>query len=132
LAHSTLYLEQVAPEDVLSLGTFSPFTCPDCHGTLVQLEQGGQLRFRCHTGHAYEMQSLLVALTESIEETLWSSLRAQDEESFVLRHMAEHLRAVDRPMAAWLVQQATAVEQRGEVVRQVVEQHELLTLDRTP
>src|SRR5687768_635794 len=31
----------------------SEFTCPDCHGVLMELKEGDRVRFRCHTGHAY-------------------------------------------------------------------------------
>src|SRR4051812_28114126 len=44
---------------VMGLGPPSPYTCPECHGTLLQMKTGGLLRFRCHTGHAYTLSSLL-------------------------------------------------------------------------
>jgi two-component system chemotaxis response regulator CheB len=52
------------------IGTPSPFACPDCHGVLLQLEEGGRFRFRCHTGHAYSVDSLLAAISEGIEDSL--------------------------------------------------------------
>lgn len=38
---------------ILNHGPLSPFTCPDCHGVMVQIREGHLTRFRCHTGHAF-------------------------------------------------------------------------------
>ncbi len=35
------------------LGEASTYACPDCHGVVLKVDEGGQMRFRCHTGHAY-------------------------------------------------------------------------------
>jgi two-component system chemotaxis response regulator CheB len=41
------------------VGQLTPFTCPACHGTLLQLKAGRFLHFRCHEGHAFSARSLL-------------------------------------------------------------------------
>ena len=65
---------QVAPDE-REKGTPSVFTCPDCGGTLWELDQASILRFRCRTGHAYSGQSMLAAHETKLEEVLWSSVR---------------------------------------------------------
>nr|WP_315212501.1 chemotaxis protein CheB [uncultured Duganella sp.] len=40
-------------ESVEALGTLVPFNCPGCGGVLWEVGKAGQLRYRCHTGHAY-------------------------------------------------------------------------------
>lgn len=85
---------------VMELGELSPFTCPECHGTLIQMHSGGIPRFRCHTGHAYSVQSLLGDLSESMENTLWSAVRSLEEAALLTRQMSDHLRSLGQTEAA--------------------------------
>ncbi|MGD9508118.1 MAG: chemotaxis protein CheB [Geminicoccaceae bacterium] len=71
------------------LGTLSPLTCPDCHGTLHEIDDEGFLRFRCHTGHAFSAESLRDAQAEAWERALYDALRAQEEQLALLRRMTE-------------------------------------------
>lgn len=43
---------------VRSLGQPSFHTCPECHGSMVAIEEGSIRRFRCHAGHGYTAGSL--------------------------------------------------------------------------
>jgi two-component system, chemotaxis family, protein-glutamate methylesterase/glutaminase len=77
--------------DIMELGSPSMLTCPECHGTLMRMNDQRILRFRCHTGHAYTSQSLLAAIEERIEDALWTSVSAIEESAMLLGHMAEHV-----------------------------------------
>lgn len=106
---------------VLGLGRLSPFTCPECHGTLVEVADGGVQRFRCHTGHAYSVNTLLAEVGQSIEESLWRSIRAIEERELLLRHVAAHLRAADDAVRAdALLAHARETEQQAQLVRLVL------------
>lgn len=74
---------------VLGLGKISHFTCPDCHGVLVQIEEGSIVRFRCHTGHAFSMRTLIHEINSAIDTGLWDTLRAVEERIVLLRQMAD-------------------------------------------
>ena len=119
-------LEENALEaGVMKLGQLSPYTCPECHGTLLQLTTGGILRFRCHTGHAYSVDSLLAAVSGSIEATLWSAVRGIEEWVMLLRHVAGHIGDHgERAKADQLLEQAREAEQQVELVRLAVLRHE--------
>lgn len=109
---------------VMQLGQLSPFTCPACHGVLLQITDGTVLRFRCHTGHAYSVQSLFAEVVESIEESLWSAIRAIEERVLLLEHVARHLReAGDTNGAEPVFAQARAAEQQAHLVRLAVLRH---------
>ena len=104
----------------LELGQFSPFTCPECHGTLMQIRNGSLMRFRCHTGHAYTQNTLLATLDESSEDALWNALRALEEGVMLLAHLSEHARQANQPqLAASLTREADEVRKRADGVKQV-------------
>jgi two-component system chemotaxis response regulator CheB len=118
---------QIALEDkameigLPSLGELTPYTCPECHGTLLQLKTGGILRFRCHTGHAFSVNSLMSELTASIEDTLWNALRAVEESTLLMRHLARHLRDLgDLPRAEAFARQAEQTYRQVDLIRTAV------------
>ncbi|WP_208296519.1 chemotaxis protein CheB [Massilia sp. CCM 8734] len=74
-------------ESVDFLGTQVPFNCPGCGGVLWQMKVGEHLRFRCHTGHAYTVATLLAEQTAKMEETLWVALRMFEENKNLLVKM---------------------------------------------
>ncbi|MCU1383048.1 MAG: CheB methylesterase [Acidobacteria bacterium] len=57
----------------------SPYACPECHGVLLQVKGDGPVRFRCHTGHAYSVGSLMAEVDEKIAEALWNAIRTLEE-----------------------------------------------------
>ncbi len=83
-------------------------------------------RFRCHTGHAYSIDSLLAEITEKIDESLWSSIRSIEEGVMLLRYMAQHMREHDAAddNAEQFLKKALEAQQRADLVRQAVMDHE--------
>ncbi|WP_407541877.1 chemotaxis protein CheB (plasmid) [Deinococcus radiomollis] len=108
---------------ILNQGDFSAFTCPECHGVLVKLKEGGRLRFRCHTGHAYSAEALLSDLSASVEAGLWNALRALEEEAMLLEHLAKHAAEAELPEQAGRYVQALALatDRMREVRRTIVD-----------
>jgi two-component system chemotaxis response regulator CheB len=116
---------------VLKLGTATLFTCPECHGTLLELKSKDPLRYRCHTGHAFTVNSLLAELTENVEDSLWTTIRAIEESAMLMKHMADHLGNGENAHAAELfLKKAEEAKQRAELVRQAVKNHEKLSEDK--
>lgn len=77
---------------VLDLGRPSPSTCPACHGALVEIREGNIARYRCHTGHAFSLRTLLEETEVAIERSLWNTVRVIEERSFLLRTMERQAR----------------------------------------
>lgn len=119
---------------VMSLGPTTPYSCPECHGVLMRVGEGGIPRFRCHTGHAYALDSLLASATEGVEETLWSALRAVEETVLLLREAARHeasngVRGGGPVIASRFEEKAQESEARARSIRQVVLRHQALSLE---
>ena len=105
--------------DVKQLGEISEFTCPDCHGSLIQLNNDKLLRFRCHTGHSFGGVSLLAELTDSVEESVWTAIRAVEERIRLLKHLAQHASDLEQTEAiSTLERELQENERRADLLRQ--------------
>lgn len=113
--------ENALQAGVLGLGTPSTSTCPHCHGVLMEVSGAGPLRFRCHTGHVFSPASLLVDLDASIDESLWSVLRAIDERQLLLEQLIEGAKVAGNESAAQeYARQAEDARMRADEVRALV------------
>lgn len=122
--------ENALQQGALNLGMLSPYTCPECHGVLSKIMEGGFVRYRCHTGHAYSADTLLVALTHNIEESLYSAIRGMDESILLLNHIGDHYAEANQPkLAALYFKKAKEASERSELVREAVQRHEQLSKD---
>lgn len=113
-----------SPASVSQLGPYTPFTCPECHGTMVQLEEGGGLRFRCHTGHAYTAHALLAELSDAIEDKFYQTQRVMEESFLLLGRLGQPL---PKARALALRAQAQVMEQRARALHQLVLTHTALS-----
>lgn len=104
---------------VLRLGSPSNYACPECHGVLLEVKERPPIRFRCHTGHAYTLESLMSEMDEMIEESLWNAIRALEERSLLLRQADSHLAGSHVSDKEYL-RRAEESQQRADAVREVV------------
>ena len=119
--------DQALESGIIEWGEPSVFACPECHGVLLQIKEGSNVRFRCHTGHAYSLEVLLAEFTEQTEETLWNAIRSIEETILLLRRMAAQLGEHQHTAAAETLQKkAEEAQERANLVRQVVMGHEKL------
>jgi two-component system chemotaxis response regulator CheB len=115
---------------IIDKGQLTPFTCPDCHGALTQLIEGQLIRYRCHTGHAYSVSSLLSEVTQSVESLLYQSMRGLEETKLLLDHLGSHFRAEKKAAVASLFfEKAAETGRRARVVHESILQHEALSGD---
>jgi two-component system chemotaxis response regulator CheB len=102
-------------------GPPSPFTCPECGGALWTLDDGRVLRFRCHVGHGYTADSLLADQCDALEHTLWSALRALEEQAALRRQMAQHAEHIGRlPSVREYERQAKEAERQAGTLREML------------
>jgi two-component system chemotaxis response regulator CheB len=113
-------------------GRPSRFTCPDCGGALWEAKDESESKFRCRVGHSWTSLALLEQQASTLEQALWTALRALAERADLARRMRDHASARHHPHAERLFdEQLEELEQKGEVVRNVLRRPEPigLTLD---
>lgn len=103
------------------MGVLSPFACPECHGVLSRLKAGNLVRYRCHTGHVFSVDALMTAISEKIEDSLYSAIRGIDESIMLLNHIGDHYAEANQPrLAAVYFQKAKDAAARSSLVRKAV------------
>jgi two-component system chemotaxis response regulator CheB len=75
-------------------GDLTPLTCPECGGSLWEQDNGRQVRYRCHVGHAFNGESLLEYISDEVESALWTALRVLEEHAHIQERMAGRSEAV--------------------------------------
>jgi two-component system chemotaxis response regulator CheB len=114
--------EDAKDAGLLALADPSAYACPECHGVLLQMKaSSGPVRFRCHTGHAYTIGSLLAALEDGVEVAAWNTIRALDEAGLLLKHLAEHVgERRDGPDADRLKARSEEMRESGRAIRRLI------------
>jgi two-component system chemotaxis response regulator CheB len=98
-----------------------PLNCPECGGPLWGISDGRLKRFRCHTGHAYGMDSLLSAQETDIEQALWAAIKGLEQRSQVLLNLARDERAQGRVRALdRFTEEAGRLRQHSQTLREVL------------
>jgi two-component system chemotaxis response regulator CheB len=87
------------------LGIPSPFTCPDCSGTLYEIHDGDVIRYRCRVGHGYTENSMVNAQAETGERALWTALRTLEERLALMRKLAGNARRRGHVMVAGMFEE---------------------------
>jgi two-component system chemotaxis response regulator CheB len=109
----------------------SPYTCPECHGVLSRLRNDKIIRYRCHTGHAYSTDTLMAALSEKIEDSLYDVIRGIDEIVILMNHVGDHYAELNNPkLAAVYFQKAKEAEERAQLVRSALKSHEHISKEK--
>ncbi len=102
-------------------GEPSGFTCPECGGALWELKDKKLLRFRCRTGHAYSVQTLMTEQTTGVESALWAAMATLKEKSSLVRRMADQAQQRGQSVVVpRLTRQADAADRDVEILRRVL------------
>lgn len=62
-------------------------TCPECGGALRDLGGSGLKMYRCHTGHAFAADELLVQQLDEVERAVFVAVRVLNEHAELCRRM---------------------------------------------
>lgn len=103
-------------------GELTVYTCPDCGGVMWQSDTGPEGWFRCHVGHAYAPEVLLIQKSEEIEGALWACVRLLREKATLTRQTAARSRSGgNREMAQRIEEQAQLDEEHARIIRRLLE-----------
>ena len=99
-------------------GQTTVYTCPECGGTLWQVDHDDLMQFNCHVGHAYAAEALLGQMSEDLEAALWRCVRLLTEKETLMRQLAGRLRAAGQEaLAARVAEQAQLDDRHSELIR---------------
>jgi two-component system, chemotaxis family, protein-glutamate methylesterase/glutaminase len=102
-------------------GVRSALTCPDCGGVMWQLKDGPLSRYRCHIGHAYGEEQMVVGLDDNLRRAMASALRALNERVALVGKLRDLANEVSQPRLAesWSMR-AQEFEREAEVISEAI------------
>jgi two-component system chemotaxis response regulator CheB len=107
-------------------GEPSMLTCPDCGGVLWELGNGDLLRYRCHVGHAFTIDSLVAEQAEAVETALWTAYRALEEQAALSRRLANQAESQNRVLSAQRFRnQANDIVQKAATLQNILSNGEI-------
>lgn len=74
----------------------SALTCPECGGAVHEVPGTGILSYRCHTGHRFNADELLLHQTSDVERAVMVAIRVLRERTALCRRMIEDAKAAGR------------------------------------
>jgi two-component system chemotaxis response regulator CheB len=88
---------------------------------MQEIVDGGLVRYRCHTGHAFTLEALGAIQADAWERALYNAYRAQQERAILVRRMAGEARARGAATAAEeLEQRAHSYEESANLLRDLL------------
>lgn len=120
--HGIDLLDAAAIQQSATLGTPTPFSCPDCGGVLSELFDGPLLRFRCQVGHAFSPESVTAAQADALDHALWQAFAMLDQRVKLIQRLTEDATAHNDPMATRRFRaQVEEIELQKSLVRDVLD-----------
>jgi two-component system chemotaxis response regulator CheB len=97
-------------------------SCPDCHGTLFEIHEGGLKRYRCRVGHAWSPESLLAQQTSSFETALWVALRTLEEKAALTLDLSGRAAAAGHKLSSrQFERQSEEARSSADVIRSLID-----------
>jgi two-component system chemotaxis response regulator CheB len=110
-------------------GRPSRFTCPDCGGSLWDSDYDEPGKFRCRVGHSWTTLGLLEQQSTTLEQALWTALRALSERADLARRMRDEAGRRGHEYGRRQFEgQLDEYEAKAELLRQVLRRTEPIAL----
>jgi two-component system chemotaxis response regulator CheB len=120
-------------EDEQQQGTLVPITCPECHGPLWEISDGGPLRYRCRVGHGYTAEAMDSSLVRETEDALWAALNTLEESANLYGRLAAQAKAAgDAQKAVRFAESAQTYKTRSSAVRKFLDDGSVTEIPENP
>jgi two-component system, chemotaxis family, protein-glutamate methylesterase/glutaminase len=104
-------------------GAPSGITCPECGGVLWS--DANIENLHCPVGHRYSVEALWDHKSLAVEQSVWSALRALQEDASLAEHMAARARAHGNThTAARFERRHREAIRHSELLRRLIQEHE--------
>ena len=101
----------------------SAYTCPECNGTLFELNENGILNYRCRVGHAYTPENLEAHQAEELEAALWEALKSLEENLALSKKLLQRAKDSNRKTSSkYYADKVNTSQRRIELLRSVLTQ----------
>jgi two-component system chemotaxis response regulator CheB len=84
------------------------------------------VRFRCHTGHAYSIDSLVADVDNGIDAALWNAIRALEEATLLMQRMASLVPGGSEESSR-LARRAEEARRQSDAIRSIASTRETMT-----
>ena len=106
----------------------STFVCPECGGSLWEVDEAGLKRYRCFTGHGFTADSLLSAQNGKLEEALSKRLpRAHGAGRSASRNVASHRSSGNEVRCRQVPGTCAARRKNAHTIREMLSAHSIAT-----
>jgi two-component system chemotaxis response regulator CheB len=115
---SALRIDDAAPPPREKRGNAaSGFSCPSCHGSVWELDDGGLPRIECRVGHAFSIDAFLGEQAVALEDAIWSAINALEERATTLRRFAARFGQTPRTRQRYQ-EQAEMIQNQADLLRE--------------
>lgn len=108
------YVRQIEGAEI---GSSVEVVCPICNGVLTEAQPGVFEHFRCHVGHAFSLESLVLEQSDQMERALWAAVRALEESAALSRRVAGRERG---ELQERFAERAGTQAEQAELIRQIL------------
>jgi two-component system, chemotaxis family, protein-glutamate methylesterase/glutaminase len=120
-------MRRTGAENTAALGKLSRLVCPECSGSLWELDDEHILRFRCHIGHAFSAQSLAADQSSALERALSIALRTLDDTAALAGRLAQEAEQKERTQSALIFRhRRDEAKQNADLIRGILSEQESL------
>jgi two-component system chemotaxis response regulator CheB len=95
--------------------------CPDCGGSLEEATHLPQPHYRCMVGHEFSPATLLDAMDDDLERSLWHAVYVLEERSELLGRLADRVQPRTQSFAARYRRDASTARTHADRLRRVFE-----------